>query len=164
MLAGYCKYLWYVIRHKYYVFIECCKMGIHVRGLLHDLTKFLPSELIPYANHQMNGGFKRSSTGYYKPTDTGEPQVDFAWFLHQKRNPHHWQYWVLPDEGETVKALRIPEEYLKEMLCDWRCTGRAQGTPNTLAWYKANKGKMFIHPESRQWLEEHLGYIEEVST
>ena len=66
------KYMWYVIRHKYYVLIECFKVGLYWRGIMHDWSKFLPSELIPYANF-FNGPkpLKRSSdSGYYKPTDT----------------------------------------------------------------------------------------------
>ena len=30
--------------HKYWVFRYCCKAGIPVQGLLHDLSKFSPVE------------------------------------------------------------------------------------------------------------------------
>jgi hypothetical protein len=35
------KYLNYLLRHKWYVGIECFKKGLIWRGLVHDLSKFL---------------------------------------------------------------------------------------------------------------------------
>ena len=43
------KYLKYVIKHKWYTFVECCRLGIPWLGIIHDLSKFLPSELFTYA-------------------------------------------------------------------------------------------------------------------
>ena len=83
------------------IFLECAKRGLWWRGLLHDLSKFLPSEFLPYACYfygpRARVGALRDGTGYYKPTDTGDAAFDFAWLLHQKRNDHHWQWWVLPE-------------------------------------------------------------------
>jgi hypothetical protein len=45
----YWKYFKYVVKHKWYVFVACCKQGIIWRGIIHDMSKFLPSEFIPYA-------------------------------------------------------------------------------------------------------------------
>ncbi len=81
--------------------IECFRAGLYWRGIIHDMSKFLPSEFFPYANH-FYGGIQtgRNGTGYYKPTNTGDAQFDWAWLLHQKRNSHHWQFYLLPeDEG-----------------------------------------------------------------
>lgn len=160
------KYLSYVILHKWYVFIECCKLGISWTGLTHDLSKFRPSEWLPYVNH-FHGDIKRGrdKTGYYKPTDTGDKAFDFAWFLHQKRNKHHWQWWCVPEmiptaseEAYEKSIICIPmdEKSRKEMLADWRGAGKAQGTPDTQAWYRTNQNKLILHPETRQWIEEQL--------
>lgn len=93
------KYLKYVLRHKWFVFLACLDYGLIWRGIKHDWHKFLPSEWFPYVNFFYGKTGKpiqrRDSTGYYKPTDTGDAQFDFAWFLHQKRADHHWQWWVL---------------------------------------------------------------------
>lgn len=146
------KYLNYVLRHKWYVFIECWKEKIIWRGIIHDLSKFLPSEFLPYAFHDFDK--ERDSTGYYKPTDTGDRAFDFAWLLHQKRNKHHWQFWVLPEDDGGIKVLEMPDKYRKEMLCDWRGAGKAQGYgDNTRDWYKKNKNKMQLHPNTRKWIE-----------
>ena len=156
----YFKYLAYVIRHRWFVMLECFQYGLLWQGLVHDLDKFLPDEFIPYARffHNPDGSKRqiRDKTGYYKPDDTGDPAFDFAWFLHQARNPHHWQYWILPKDDGTIKPVCMPRRYVLEMLCDWRGAGRAQGTPNTQAWYAKNKDKLILHPTTRQLVEENL--------
>jgi len=153
------KYGWYVVRHKWFVFVEACKLGIPWLGIIHDWSKFLPDEWIPYANFFYGPKhIIRDETGYYKPTDTGDYSFDFAWFLHQKRNKHHWQWWVLPEDGGGFKILEMEEIYRVEMLADWRGAGMAQGTPNTLAWYSKHNKNMMLGDETRQWIESELGY------
>lgn len=157
----YYNYLRYLVRHKYYVSLECFRQGLYWRGLKHDWTKFLPSEFIPYARffygdgHTINS--RRDKTGYYKPTDTGDAAFDHAWFLHQKRNDHHWQYWVLPDGATDVRLLPMPHDAWLEMMCDWVGAGRAQGTNDPRGWYLANGAKIRIHPATRAATRKFLG-------
>jgi hypothetical protein len=150
----YLKYLLYVIRHKWFVTQECFKRGLYWQGIVHDLSKFRLSEFIPYARH-FKGKIQtgRDNTGYYKPTDTGDPAFDAAWFLHQKRNPHHWQYWIMPLDQIGYKVLPIPKKYLIEMVCDWYGAGKAQGTPDVTVWYAKNQDKLQLHPISRADVE-----------
>ncbi len=155
------SYLRYVLRHKWFVFVECWSLGIPWLGLIHDLSKFRPSEWGPYVRYFYGADGdpkqgKRDDTGYYKPTDTGDDAFDFAWLLHQKRNRHHWQWWILPEDDGGTKLMPIPEKYLKEMLADWHGAGRAQGTPDTVQWYQANRGKLQLHSKSRQWIETQI--------
>lgn len=159
-MKAHLAYLRYLLRHKWFVFLECLKLGIPWQGIVHDWHKFLPDEWFPYVHyfHKPDGTLRqrRSDTGYYKPTDTGDPRFDFAWLLHQKRGRHHWQWWVLPEDNEGVKILPVPSRYRKEMLADWRGAGRAQGTPDTKAWYLVNGDKIQLHPETRRWIEAQL--------
>lgn len=159
-MRRYIMYLKYIIRHKWFVFIECIKCGLIWRGIKHDWAKFLPSELIPYARffYEPDGTKRqiRDKTGYYKPDDTGDSNFDFAWLLHQKRSDHHWQWWILPKDDGTVKVFPMSLKARKEMICDWRGAGRAQGTPDTMAWYEKNKGKMTFHEDTRKWIESIL--------
>lgn len=50
---------------------------------MHDISKFRPSEFIPYAKFFYNSdGSKRQirdKTGYYRSDDTGDSKFDFAW-------------------------------------------------------------------------------------
>jgi hypothetical protein len=162
----YIKYLRYVLRHKWYVMLECFRQGLYWRGIMHDMSKFRPDEFIPYANHFYGEGKDitegRDSTGYYKPTNTGDYAFDFAWLLHQKRNRHHWQWWILPEDKGGVIVLPIGDDSLLEMICDWVGAGQAQGhfSPKndhylaTRAWYNTNGYKMQLHPHTRKQIEE----------
>lgn len=155
----YYLYLKYLLRHKWFVFVECSKRGLYWRGFMHDMSKFRLCEFSPYSEffYGDNGKKKiRDSTGYYKPTDTGNAAFDFAWLLHQKVNRHHWQYWCLPEDDGGIKVLPIPEPYRTEMICDWLGAGRAQGTPSVNAWYTKNENKMQLHKETREWVENQL--------
>lgn len=160
-MVKHLSYLKYVIRHKWYVFLACLKYGLIWRGIIHDWHKFTPSEWFPYVNFFYGDKSKpiqrRDKTGYYKPTDTGHPAFDYAWLMHQKRGQHHWQWWVLPEDDGGVKVLKMSDAAMKEMLCDWRGAGRAQGKPKTWEWYEANKDKMQLHPDTRDWIEVELG-------
>lgn len=162
MLVKHLRYLSYVVRHKWYVFVECCKLGIPWLGFWHDWSKFRPDEWRPYANHfygkdgTKTAGIERgrNKTGYYKPTDTGDAAFDFAFFLHQKRNRHHWQWWVQPEETLGVVLMVMAHKSRLEMLADWRGASRAQGSKSTVAqWYIANGNKMQVHQITRNWLE-----------
>ncbi len=154
------RYLNYVLRHKWFVFVECRRRGLWWRGLIHDLSKFLPSEWGPYVDYfygSTSGTQKgRGETGYYKPTDTGDAAFDFAWLLHQKRNNHHWQWWILPEDEGGVKVLEMSPTARTEIFCDWKGAGRAQGKPDVRAWYMANGQKMQLGPQTRKWIEDEL--------
>jgi hypothetical protein len=107
MISKHLKYASYVARHKWFVFVECCKLGIPVRGVLHDLSKFRPSEWFPYVEY-FYGSHREDSVGGQEV----QTQFDLAWLLHQKRNPHHWQFWLLrEDSGSSLstacKALSL---------------------------------------------------------
>jgi hypothetical protein len=155
------KYASYVLRHKFFVMIECFKHGLIWRGLMHDLSKLCPGEWCPYANYFYPGGKPRlweGKEGYIKPTETEDAAFDFAWLLHQKRNDHHHQWWVLPKDDGTVKCIPMSPASRLEMLCDWKGAGRAQGYGNDpTEWYLKNKDKMKLHPETRAWIEQQLG-------
>lgn len=157
-MRAHLEYLRYVLRHKWFVFVESCRLGIPWRGLVHDLSKFLPDEWCPYVRffYGRHARPRRDATGYYKPTDTGDPAFDRAWLAHQHRNSHHWQHWILPlDEGGTG-VIEMPEAVRREMLADWRGAGRAQRTPDSARWYQAHKHQMRLGPRTREWIERQL--------
>jgi len=156
-ILSHAKYFHYVFRHKFFVFLECCRLGIPWQGIMHDVSKLSPSEWRPYVN-VFFGKTKspRDETGAYDPSSIGG-DFDNAWLHHQHHNPHHWQYWVLLGDEGKEKILNMPIKYRKEMLADWRGAGRAHRTPNTVVWYMSNKEKMRLHPETRNWIERQLG-------
>ncbi len=158
---GNLRYLSYVLRHKWFVFLECFKVGYPWLGFIHDWSKFRPSEFFPYAEHFYGKGSKgittgRDKTGYYSAGNTGKDDFDFAWLLHQKRNKHHWQWWILPEDDGGEIIFEMPVKYRLEMIADWNGAGRAQGNPDTIGWYKKNSSKMRLHKDTRQATEWQL--------
>jgi hypothetical protein len=154
-MSKYTEYLSYLLRHKYYVAQELVSRGYYVLAITHDLNKMKPSQIRRYANF-FYGKKVRNSTGYYKPTDTGDMDFEWAWFDHQANSKHHWQYWCVPTETGALKIMEMPEKYVVEMFCDWRGAGKAQGTPDTQAWYNDNGDKLHLHENTRARIEELL--------
>ena len=146
----YLKYLKSQLRHKWFVFLECCKLRIPWLGIVHDLSKFTISEWRGYARYF-----------YGKKTPSVEFDFDVAWLHHQHRNKHHWQRWLLTldsarSDGKMIPMI-MPEKYQREMLADWYSAGRAYGNPNTAEWYLENREQIQLHPVTRQWIESQLG-------
>lgn len=149
-MKDHLAYAKYVARHKWFVLQACRAVKVSaLRGLAHDLSKLLPSEWFPY----VHCFYTPDGSKQYNET----PEFNLAWCLHQKRNPHHWQFWtVLMDRGEIV-ALEMPEKYVREMIADWIGAGRAITGKNEVAsWYGKNWYKMILHPSTRMLVEELL--------
>lgn len=146
------RYLRYLLLHKWYVFVECCKVGMPIRGMIHDWQKFLPAEWLPYADYYYGGDAPTVRIG-------GAPApYSYAWLHHLHFGPHHWQYWILRNDDGTTAALDMPLKYRKEMLCDWRGAGKAiHGVDRTQAWYVENRPTMMLHENTRIWIEGQLG-------
>lgn len=158
----YLKYLKYVLIHKYYVTVECFKRGLYWRGIVHDMSKLLPSEFIPYAKYfygvypslnDIHGDARNSYSGEFK--ETVKNSFDKAWLLHQKRNPHHWQYWILQNDSDGIAKLEMPYNYLLEMFCDWIGAGKAiNGKRDVVGWWGNNKDKILLAENTRKRIEE----------
>ena len=154
-MLKYWLFLKYLIRHKYYVFMECVHMGIAWRGVIHDLSKLIPGEFIAYARYYYENRICSQRTDDLIETDNSQYYI--TWLIHQKRNRHHWQWWVLHgDDDNNPQALPMADKYVKEMVADWRGAGRAQGEPDTIAWYQSHKGRMVLHPSTRIRVEQLL--------
>ena len=145
--------------HKYYVFIECVKEGIILRGILHDWSKFTPSEFSAYANYFFNKDGSRKTV-----SKNGIPKDDpffNALDSHQSNNDHHWQYWATIISIDDIEVKHMSVDAMKEMICDWKGAGLATGTggvDNPLSWYKKNRETMMFHTMTRAYIEKKIGY------
>ena len=159
----YIKYLKYVIRHKWFVMLACFKQKQYWRGLVHDNSKFLPSEFIPYARYFYGSYKSRKDANMYEKTyywnsmiykEDVKKAFDVAWLKHIHRNKHHWQYWVLREDEGKKKVMQMPLKYSIEMLCDWKGAGKAiSGKDDTREWYKKNKDNMILHNDTRNLVD-----------
>ena len=109
MIKNILKHIQLVLKHKWYVFIYCTKLGMPIRGLRHDLSKFSWTEFgesIKYYNGKKSPiVICRQEKGYSK-----------SWLHHKGRNKHHPEYWV--DINAPEKTPIIPYKYVAEMICD----------------------------------------------
>lgn len=150
-----------ILVHKYWVFKYCCKAGIPVQGLLHDLSKFSPVEFFESVKYYQGDSSPidacKKANGYSK-----------AWLHHKGRNPHHYEYWQdnFDNGGEP---LIMPYKYAVEMLCDYLGAGRAyMGKNFTCAaesewWDKKRSKPIAMHPMVLSFLDICFDNIDEVA-
>jgi len=148
MMGKYWEYFKYIVLHKWHVGIECCKSGLFLHAITHDLSKFLLSEFIPYSRFF----HKKNRSNNYKTSD--ENDIDFlsGWNLHQKRNKHHWNYWVSINRKNEIIPLPMPEKYIKQMICDWKGMARKFGG-TWEKYYRENKNNFILHEETEKRLD-----------
>lgn len=164
----YINYMKYLLTHKFWVTYYCFKDGIYRRGIMHDIDKFRLSMITGYAPQFYNSnGSKRNvrdKSGYYDASQMELPCFVYSWLYHQRRNKHHWQYWAMIEDSGNIRCLDMPSEYVREMICDWRGAGRAQGTnpdggnAELIRYYNKNKSKMYLSDNTRKTLERLIGY------
>ncbi|MCD3321820.1 hypothetical protein G8V07_15250 [Clostridium botulinum D/C] len=167
-MLKYWKYVKYVMEHKKNVFIECMNMGkktsnkekkrdLFIHAFTHDLSKFLPSEFIPYARY-FYGDYPSDAVSNL-PFVTRKDKIlteniikaDFekAWEHHYKHNKHHPEYWI---------GKNMPCKYINQMICDLKGMSRKFGD-TAQEYYLKNYYKWNITRETRFRLEIALDLI-----
>lgn len=161
-------YLKYILRHKFYVFVGCRKIGVPIYlAIIHDWTKFLPCEWFPYANHFFNSdGTRRKvrdASGAYDPNSQTN-NFKMAWLHHQKLK-HHWQSWISIGNKGSISPMEWKEIYIREMIADWIGAGMAiSGVKDPTGWYEKNADSLILHEKTRTTLEYLLfNYFEPCS-
>lgn len=128
-MIAHLKYLSYVLKHKWFVFLECVKTSVRRNepsliwlGLIHDWSKFRWSEWTPYVNH-----FYGPDAEAYSKREKEDEAFDQAWLYHQNRNRHHWQFFLSVNRKKEIVVAEMPIKYTEEMLADWIGAARAKG-------------------------------------
>ena len=146
-----------ITRHKLMVMRYCFKVGLYRQGLMHDMSKYAPSEFLVGCRYYQGD----RSPNNAEREDTG---VSRAWLHHKGRNKHHFEYWVdyaLHDE-HIINGARMPRKYVAEMVMDRISASRTyMGSAYTdqapLQYFLKGKEKLwFIHPETSRDLEALL--------
>lgn len=170
------KYLGYVIRHKYFVFVAGLQTGAPLwRLIIHDWSKFTPREWRAYATkfHGRTPSFGALRARYGgRPNDEQNAKdykaavdlaFNYAWLSHQHRNPHHWQHWLLAEDNPSKRletpqtsgaprafALPMPEHFIREMVADWMGAGRAiTGRWECAEWYVKNRDNLVLEHQTQ---------------
>ena len=165
------KYLLYVLRHKWFVFLAGLKVKAPLWQLvIHDWTKFLPDEWFPYVDMFYNkpkqekefidvfSDWKIAEAapyGYFV-----KDRFNYAWLHHQRRNKHHWQYWYLMQDNDGDFPMEMPEKYVREMVADWAGAGRAiTGKWEVKRWYELNRRNIKIDNDTRARVESLIELV-----
>ena len=149
-----------VTRHRHAVIKNCARAGILRQGLLHDLSKYSPTEFIPgvryYVGTRSPNELEREAYGYSK-----------AWLHHKGRNRHHFEYWVDYNPAKRMQEpVKMPLRYVIEMTCDRIAAskiyqGRNYTDRSALDYFMRGKGHRVIHPESSDLCERLLSLLAE---
>jgi len=95
------------------------KDGLLIHAFTHDLSKFRVSEFVSYARFF----FRTDRLNNYNIKDGLDKDFQYGWNHHQKRNKHHWNYWVSITRKNEIIPIPMPEIYVRQMLLrgisDW---------------------------------------------
>ena len=141
-----------VNKHRMLVLKHCIKAGIPVRGLLHDLSKYTPTEFIPgviyYQGTRSPNEKERETIGYSR-----------AWMHHKGRNKHHFEYWTdYCTMTGKLEPVKMPDIFIFEMFCDRVAASKTYKKEEyndncPLEYFLRAKQKRVIHPETCRKLE-----------
>ena len=138
--------------HKMLVMKSCFRVGLYRQGLLHDMSKYSPTEFIESSKYY---------TGKHSPISEAKRKNGYskAWLHHKGRNKHHSEYWI--DENAPDKTPIIPYKYAAEMVCDKLAAGMVyQGKNFTkeyeLEYWLKEKEKIKINPKIEKFITEVL--------
>lgn len=109
-----------ITRHKNLVLAGCFKIGLYKQGLLHDMSKYTPTEFLVgckyYQGTMSPNNAEREDKGY-----------SAAWLHHKGRNKHHMEYWIDYGVGDGrdgqkthrgICGMKMPIKYVAEMYVD----------------------------------------------
>lgn len=149
------KHFLTITRHRHEVIKNCFRAGIGLQGLVHDLSKYGPTEFIPgvlyFQGDRSPNELERETIGYSR-----------AWIHHKGRNKHHYEHWN--DYNPVTKRLEgveMPVKYFVEMVCDRIAASKIYYGENytndaPLQYFLGKKGKILIHSRTEQHLEKVL--------
>ena len=131
----------------------CFKCGLYKQGILHDLSKYSPTELKTGAKYWVGtrspNSIERETIGYSS-----------AWLHHKGRNKHHWEYWVDFSRQGVVPA-KMPTKYVVEMFCDRVAAFKTYYKENyndsmPFEYFNKNRKHYMMHPETMELLGKML--------
>ena len=146
-----------ITRHKLLVMKYCFRIGLYKQGLLHDLSKYSPTEFLVGCKYYQG----TRSPNNAEREDIG---VSTSWLHHKGRNKHHFEHWVdySLDGEHPIMGAQMPRKYVAEMVMDRISASRnylgdAYNDSQPLDYFLKSKEKLwFIHPQTKKELEALL--------
>ena len=149
-----------IIRHKNKVLCHCIKAGIIWRGIVHDLSKFSPTEFIPGVKYFQ---------GTRSPNEAERERFGFskAWMHHKGRNRHHFEYWTdYNPKTKQIEPVKMPTVFVIEMFCDRVAASKTYNKDKytdecPLNYFLSAKKRRIIHHETSDLIEKLLTMLAE---
>lgn len=152
-----------ITHHKILVMKHCFRVGLYRQGLLHDLSKYSPSEFWIgckyYQGTRSPNNAEREMTG-----------CSTAWLHHKGRNKHHYEYWIdYGTHGEkTLIGMKMPVNYVVEMVMDRIAASKIymkDAYTDVKPWEYYEKGaalmENILHKDTKALLEKLLKMLAE---
>ncbi len=136
--------------HKWLVMKYCFKVGLYRQGLLHDLSKYTPSEFIIgvkyFQGTRSPNAAERDEKGYSE-----------AWMHHKGRNKHHYEYWNDVGRDRVIAPVKMPLKYVVEMIMDRIAASKvykkeAYTDASSLEYYDRTHEYALIHEDTDKLL------------
>ena len=148
-----------VLTHKRWVFYYASRLGYPWLGLMHDMSKFSPTEFFESVKFW---------TGKRSPILEAKEKagISYAWLHHRGRNKHHYEYWIEKLDSGGVPH-KIPFKYVIEMVCDWLAACRTYTKDSTSIfqkeydWWTGNAPRVKIHDETKRLITKILWNLAE---
>ena len=149
------KHFWTITHHRHLVIKYCAKLGIFWQGLLHDLSKYGPTEFFEGAKYYV---------GFRSPTEGARQEHGYskAWMHHKGRNKHHFEYWTdINNETRKYEPVKMPIRYVKEMLADRMAASKTYlkekyTDSSPLDYFNSHNARDKMHPDTCNLLESWL--------
>ena len=146
--------------HRLLVMAGCFRVGLYWQGLVHDLSKYSPTEFWTGAKYYQ--GNRSPNTAEREDKGFSE-----AWMHHKGRNRHHYEYWTdMNRQTRCYESVPMPRKYLVEQVMDRRAAcmvyqGKNYTAGSALAYFEKSRERELMHPKTRQELELLLTMLKE---
>ncbi len=154
-----------ISEHKFFVMKHCFAVGLYWQGIVHDLSKYTPTEFVNGCRYYQNGrrspnNAEREAKGY-----------SMAWMHHKGRNRHHYEFWNdygmdLKPGDDPVVPIQMPRRYVAEMLMDRIAASKIYlkdkyTRHEPLKYFYRGKGRGLMHPKTARELERMLKILDQ---
>ena len=145
-----------ITAHKLRVMKYCFRVGLYRQGLLHDMSKYGPTEFLVGAKYYR---------GYRSPNEIERLEKGYsaAWLHHKGRNKHHLEYWIdySMEAGMKMGGMEMPVNYVVEMFCDRVAASQiymkdAYNDACPWEYYDHSRDHYIVHPNTAALLEKLL--------
>ena len=156
------KHLCTINEHKLEVGKNCFRCGLYKQGILHDLSKYSPTEFLVGAKYYQ---------GTRSPNEAEREDIGYttSWLHHKGRNKHHLEYWIdydLSKKDGSMTGMKMPDNYIVEMFCDRVAASKIYKRENytdrsALDYFLNGKSRGAMHPYVQKKIELLLTMLAE---